>query len=158
MKKEEETKNQTPKHTTQQEKINIGLNKTLKVWCIFIYLRKLRILSCSFAPIAAFQRSSSINQVFFFLPQYCQSSLQSSVQIHTQPKLFSNQIQHFIQKLKANVVKNKKKIQRFFDNGFPHKPKFPFNELFLNVSNCFPCGIYLFDKYFPCGIKPMRLL
>ena len=95
---------------------------------------------------------------FFFLPQYCQSSLQSSVQIHTQPKLFSNQIQHFIQKLKANVVKNKKKIQRFFDNGFPHKPKFPFNELFLNVSNCFPCGIYLFDKYFPCGIKPMRLL
>ena len=29
-------------------------------------LRKLRILSCSFAPIAAFQRSSSINQVFFF--------------------------------------------------------------------------------------------
>ena len=38
MKKEEETKNQTPKHTTQQEKINIGLNKTLKVWCIFIYL------------------------------------------------------------------------------------------------------------------------
>ena len=52
----------------------------------------------------------------------------------------------------------KKKFQRFFDNGFPHKPKFPFNELFLNVSNCFPCGIYLFDKYFPCGIKPMRLL
>ena len=29
MKKEEETKNQTPKHTTQQEKINKGLNKTL---------------------------------------------------------------------------------------------------------------------------------
>ena len=66
MKKEEETKNQTPKHTTQQEKINKGLNKTLLVWCIFIYLCKLRILSCSFAPIAAFQRSSSINQVFFF--------------------------------------------------------------------------------------------
>ena len=38
MKKEEETKNQTPKHTTQQEKINIGLNTTLKVWCIFIQL------------------------------------------------------------------------------------------------------------------------
>ena len=65
MKKEEETKNQTPKHTTQQEKINKGLNKTLKVWCIFIYLCKLRVLSCSFAPIAAFQRSSSVNQVFF---------------------------------------------------------------------------------------------
>ena len=31
--------------------------------------------------------------------------------------------------------------QHFFDNGLPHKPKFPINDLFSNVSNCFPCGI-----------------
>ena len=37
-------------------------------------------------------------------------------------------------------------FQHFFDNGFPHKPKFPSNELFSNVSNCFPYGI-----------KPVRL-
>ena len=39
------------------------------------------------------------------------------------------------------------KFQHFFDNGFPHKPKFPWNEPFSNVSNCFPCGI-----------EPVRLL
>ena len=94
-------------------------------------LRKLRILSCSFAPIAAFQRSSSINQFFFFfLPQYCQSSLQSSVQIHTQPKLFSNQIQHFIQKLKANVVMNKKKSNVSLIMDFHTNLNFP-------LMNCF---------------------
>ena len=37
--------------------------------------------------------------------------------------------------------------QHFFDNGFPHKPKFPSNELIPNVLNCFPWGI-----------EPVRLL
>ena len=72
-----------------------------------------------------------INQSgFFFLPQYCQSSLQSSVQIHTQPKLFPNQIQHFIQKLKANVVKNKKKSNVSMIMDFHTNLNFP-------LMNCF---------------------
>jgi hypothetical protein len=29
----------------------------------------------------------------------------------------------------------------FFVNGFPHNPGLSSNELFSNVSNCFPCGI-----------------
>ena len=40
-------------------------------------------------------------------------------------------------------VGEESETQHFFDNGFPHKPRFPTNELFSNVSNCFPCGIEL---------------
>ena len=94
-----------------------------------------------------------ISQSGFFLPQYCQSS----VQIHIQ-NYFPTKFNTSFRNWRRMWWRIKKKIQRFFDNGFPHKLKFPFNELFLNVSNCFPCGIYFFDKYFPCGIKPMKLL
>ena len=32
-------------------------------------------------------------------------------------------------------------FSHLFDNGFPHNPKFPSNELLSNVSNWLPCGI-----------------
>ena len=42
------------------------------------------------------------------------------------------------------------KLAYHFDNGLPHNPTFPLNELFSNVRNCFPCCIvpvrWLWDR------------
>ena len=35
------------------------------------------------------------------------------------------------------------RFSHFFNNGLPHNPEFPSNELVSNVSNCLPYGIGL---------------